>query len=123
MGFSYIENGKRKFSPIAQFYQNTLNQAVLKTRTGATDYKTAAREAVKRMSQSGLRYVDYATGHRNRVDVAVRRSVLTGVNQMSLRSTDFLMGEMGAEYVEVTAHMGARPSHAEWQGRVYKWNK
>ena len=29
------------------------------------------------------------------------------------------MDEMGASFVEVTAHGGARPSHAVWQGRRY----
>ena len=29
------------------------------------------------------------------------------------------MEEMGCEFVEVTAHEGARPTHAVWQGRVY----
>lgn len=29
------------------------------------------------------------------------------------------MEEMDCEFVEVTAHEGARPTHAVWQGRVY----
>ncbi|MDY2848609.1 MAG: phage minor capsid protein, partial [Oscillospiraceae bacterium] len=30
-----------------------------------------------------------------------------------------LASEMGCDLVEVTSHLGARPSHAEWQGQVY----
>ena len=30
------------------------------------------------------------------------------------------MEEMGCEFVEVTAHPGARPSHAVWQGKVFR---
>ncbi len=33
------------------------------------------------------------------------------------------MEALGTEYVEVTWHSGARPSHQEWQGKVYRWNR
>ena len=44
---------------------------------------------------------------------------MTGVNQLSMRMTDFLADELGCEFLEVTAHAGARPSHRVWQGEVY----
>ena len=55
--------------------------------------------------------------------MAVRRAILTGVSQLSAQINEQVMRDLGTEYVEVTAHIGARQSHREWQGRVYKWNK
>lgn len=119
MGFTYLQGGKYLFKPITQFYQDTLDLALFQASTGAVDYKTAVRMATKKMTDNGLTFVDYASGHKNRVDVAARRAILTGVNQMNLRMTDSIMDQLGAEYVETTAHMGARPSHQIWQGRVF----
>lgn len=119
LGFAIMQNGKTVFKPIAAFYQDTLDDALMKVRTGTASYQDAVKQAVKKMSDNGISFVDYKTGHINRLDVASRRAVLTGANQMSLEMTNLLMDELGAEYVEVTAHSGARPDHAEWQGKVY----
>lgn len=118
-GFAIAVNGKVKFKPIAVFYQDCLDEALLKVRTGVASYQTVTRDAVRRMAKSGLCYVDYKSGYINRVDVAVRRAVVTGVNQMNMRMTEAIMSELKAEYVEVSAHSGARPDHATWQGKVY----
>lgn len=74
---------------------------------------------VKRLADSGIRFVNYESGWVNHLDVAARRAVLTGVNQMSRQMTDQLADEMGCGFFEVTAHAGVRPSHREWQGQVY----
>ena len=69
------------FKKVAQYYQHALDFAHLKITTGATDYNTAIRQAVKEISDSGLRFVDYKSGWVNRADVAVRRAVLAGIQQ------------------------------------------
>lgn len=119
MGFAVQQANGIVFKPIARFYQDIINQATLRLTTGVMDWKTSTRYAVREMASSGLRYVDYATGHVNRVDVAARRAILTGTNQLNLRMTDQIMDDLGLEYVETTAHMGARPEHQLWQGQVY----
>lgn len=53
------------------------------------------------------------------VEAAVRMNVVTGVNQTALRLQDTLADEMDSDLVETTAHSGARPSHARWQGQVF----
>ena len=119
MGFAVRQANGTVFKPIARFYQDVLNQATLRLTTGVMDWKTSTRYAIKEMARSGLRYVDYETGHVNRVDVAARRAIITGTNQLNLRMTDQIMDDLGMEYVETTAHMGARPEHQLWQGRVF----
>ena len=68
MGFASVVGGKTVFQDIAKFYQNTLDFALLQVSTGVLDVNSAARFAVKKMADSGIRYVDYASGHVNRVD-------------------------------------------------------
>ena len=58
----------------------------------------------------------------NKLDVAVRRHVRTQIAQDGARLTELRMDEAGIEYVEVSSHAGARPSHQEWEGRVYSRN-
>lgn len=55
----------------------------------------------------------------NRLDVAVRRAVLTGISQVTGKISEHNAAELETDIVEVTAHAGARPDHAEWQGGWY----
>lgn len=113
-----FKDGKQ-FKPIARFYQDTLNYAQFQVASGAFSYQQAIRIATAKMVESGIRVVDYESGVSTRVDVAVRRATLTGINQTSGVITMRWLDELGGEYVEVTAHAGARPDHAVWQGKVY----
>ncbi|WKY44459.1 phage minor capsid protein [Eubacteriaceae bacterium ES2] len=120
LGFARKINGKIQYLLMSEYYHNVLDMAHFQVSTGVTDYLTATRNAVKKMCQSGLRWIDYESGWANRVDVAARRAILTGVNQMSGKFNDQVISDLNAEYAETTAHSGARPSHADWQGRVFK---
>lgn len=120
LGFCYIGvNGKIGFKDLTQFYIDTLDLTQMQVSSGVLDYNAAVRQAVKKLSQSGIRTINYDTGYQNRINVAVRRATLTGVNQMSQKMTESTIEELGCEFVEVSAHAGARPSHQVWQGQVY----
>ena len=99
-------------------FERTLDAAWGKVSTGAFDYKTAVKQAVARLADD-LPVVPYPRGHTATLEVAARRAVLTGVNQTAGKLQLARMDEMGAEFVETSAHGGARPSHAEWQGRRF----
>lgn len=99
-------------------FERTLDAAWLKVSTGAFDYKTAVKQAVDSLAD-GMPMVTYPSGHKDSIEVAARRAVLTGVNQTAGRLQEARMDEMGCEFVETSAHGGARPSHAEWQGRRF----
>lgn len=99
-------------------FERTLDAAWGKVSTGAFDYKTAVKQAVDSLADD-LPAVTYPSGHTDTLEVAARRAVLTGVNQTTGKLQLARMDEMGAEFVETSAHGGARPSHAEWQGRRF----
>ena len=107
------------FKTVAKTYQDTLNYAHFQVASGAFSYQDAVRNAVRTLTESGLRVVDYESGASNMLDVAVRRATLTGINQTVAEMTLMQMKESDSEFVEVTAHMGARPDHQTWQGKVY----
>lgn len=71
------------------------------------------------MTNSGLRTVDYASGWSNRVDVAARRAIMTGLSQLTGKVNEMNAEELGTDTFEVTRHSGARPSHQVWQGKWY----
>ena len=99
-------------------FERTLDAAWLKVSTGAFDYKTAVKQAVDSLADD-MPMVTYPSGHKDSIEVAARRAVLTGVNQTTGKLQVARADEMGVEFFETTAHGGARPSHAEWQGRRF----
>ena len=99
-------------------FEDRLSRAWGLISTGALDYNTAIRRAVDDLADT-MPYITYPSGHTDTLEVAARRAVLTGVNQTCAKLQLKRMEEMGCEFVEVTAHEGARPTHAVWQGRVY----
>ncbi len=103
----------------AKQFEDALDRAWLQITSGGFDYSAAVRNAVKDLSRQGVKSIRYSTGHEDTLETAVRRAVITGCSQTAARAQLALMDEMGADLVEVTAHAGARPSHAQWQGKIY----
>lgn len=120
LGF-YLDygNGQKVLTPLAQVYQKYLDAACMDIVSGAFDYNSVLRRVVDQLTNSGLRKIDYASGHANRVDVAARRAVMTGITQLTGKISDMNAEKLGTEYFEVAWHAGARPTHAVWQGRVW----
>lgn len=128
---AFLVDAGRTMLPPAKAYQWALDAATLKVESGAISYGQAIKEAVRELASGGLRVVDYESGHRDHVDVAVRRAVMTGVNALNQKYAEQSMEYLGSDLVEVSAHAGARDkdgpngweAHTKWQGRVFRWNK
>lgn len=119
MGFAKRVGDRLIFQPIAQYYQNTLDFALMQAQSGELDVVSAIRKAVAEMAGGGLRVVDYASGHTNRMDVAVRRAVLSGIKDTARETSRMRGEEMGVTIWEISAHSGARPTHQKWQGKRF----
>lgn len=125
MGF--LVDAGRTMLPPAKAYQWALDNATVQIQSGATNYNQAIKTAVKQLVDSGLKVVDYESGHRYQIDVAARRAVMTGVNQICAKYTEQSAQYLETPYFEVSAHAGARDkpgpspwsSHKDWQGKVY----
>ena len=100
-------------------FERALDRAYMQIALGGMDYNTSIRSAIKQLSADGVGAIKYPSGKVDSIEVAVRRAVVTGVNQTALKLQDARANEMWADLVEVSAHAGARPEHAVWQGGIY----
>lgn len=96
-----------------------MDKSYIQVASGAFSYQEAIFNAVSELSKEGITTVKYPSGVVAQVDVAVRRAVMTGISQTAGQMQLDLAAEMDCDLVEVTSHLGARPSHALWQGKVY----
>lgn len=111
--------GNIMYSPTMKFYQQTLDAAIMDIKSGAFSYNTVLQRTINTMTTSGLRWIDYDSGWHNRVDVAARRAVMTGFRQVQGKINEQVADELKTDTYEVTYHVGARPTHQPWQGRVW----
>lgn len=120
LGF-YLDygGGKPVITPLAEVYQKYLDAACMDIVSGAFDYNSVLRKVVSQLTNSGLRQIDYASGRGNRVDVAARRAVMTGITQLTGKISDMNAEKLGTVYFEIAWHAGARPTHQVWQGKVW----
>ena len=100
-------------------FENALDVAHMQITSGAFSYQGAISRAVKSLTSEGLESVRYPSGKVDHLDVAARRATLTGINQSAAELQLARMDQMECDLVEITAHSGARPEHAGWQGRVF----
>lgn len=122
LGLTINMGGRTVFTPLSEYYQTYLDRACLDIVTGSFDYNTVLRRVVKEMTSSGIRSVDYASGWNNRVPVAVRRAVMTGVSQLSAQINEQVAKDLKTDTYEVTWHSGHRPSHW-WGGNIYTYEE
>lgn len=125
LGFAILNpaTGKISYSPLMQFYQDALTNAVMDISSGAISYDKALNQAINTMTTSGLRWIDYDSGWHNRVNVAARRAVMTGFRQVQGKINEQVASDLGTDSYEVSYHIGARPEHQMWQGRVYTYEQ
>lgn len=123
-----VDNGRTLLAP-ARAYQWVLDNAVLQIQSGAISYNQAIRGAVKQLADSGIKTAEYQSGHMDQIDVAVRRAIMTGINQLCQQYSEQSMDYLETDLVEVSAHIGARNTgtgpgnHESWQGKIYRWSK
>lgn len=120
-----VGGGKKVFTPLSEYLERSLDKAMMGITTGAKTYSQAIGDVIDEMTASGVRTVDYASGKSDRIEVAARRAVMTGVTQMTKQVSDKNAEELGTDHWEVDWHMGARNTgtgylnHQSWQGKVY----
>lgn len=93
-------------------------EAVLRVEGGDSP-RRAVEDAVSRLSKLGITTIDYKSGVSTSVDAALRRHLVTQANQARNDVLWRRMDEWGCDLVYTTAHYGARPTHAVWQGKVF----
>ena len=99
-----------------QFY-NAMNKAYMEVSTGVKSYSQSILDAIDDISSQGAD-ITYPSGRNMSLESAVRMNIITGVNQTCGKLQELRADELGWDLMELTAHSGARPSHASWQGKI-----
>lgn len=99
-----------------QFY-NAINKAYMEVSTGVKSYSQSITDTIKEISNQGL-YITYPSGQRRSIESAVRMNIVTSINQTCGKLQEMRANELNWDLMELTAHSGARPEHAEWQGKI-----
>ena len=123
-------------------YRDAVNTAYLEMASGNYTYEQAVSRAVGRIGKNGVRivegdkvpkdgallkrngtaYTTYTSGRIYPLDSAIRRDLTTAINQACGELTLETCGELDCQYVETSWHIGARPEHEVWQGRIFSLN-
>ena len=96
---------------------NAMNNAYMYVSTGVKSYTSAIIDEIKNLSGQGA-MIEYPSGARRSLESAVRMNIVTSVNQNCGKLQELRADEMGWDLMELTAHRGARPEHAHWQGKI-----
>lgn len=116
--FTEAENLTKTIAVTSQTaFISACDLAHMQVASGAFSYQQAISSAAKQASVQGTRVL-YPSGAAANLDYAVRRAVLTGVNQTAATIMQSKATELEHDLMLTTAHYGARPEHAVWQGRV-----
>lgn len=104
---------------LTRAYEDACDFAFRKVATGAQDYNSAVRQAVKGLADRGIVTIDYESGVSTALDAAVRRNVLGGLGLMQEQIAQYMHDEMGCDGWEISAHAASAPDHEPIQGRQY----
>lgn len=103
---------------VHDLFVSACDTAYMQAMSGAISPAQAVKEALEKIVDGGV-YVEYPGGRRDTIETATARAVRTGISQATGRIQIDRMNEMDVDLVLVSSHLGARPSHAEWQGKIY----
>ena len=98
-------------------YIEACDLAMMQVQSGAFTLDAAVKNACLAAGSKGVNVV-YPSGWVDKLDVAIRRSTFTGVSQTAGKLQEMRADEMDQDIMEITAHSGARPDHARWQGML-----
>ena len=99
-------------------YVEAVDKAYLDVLSGEKSYDKAIYETYKKLAQNGVKLTD-SLGRNVQVETAVERNLRMGLQSTADRISDSIFTELGCDGYEVSAHMGARPTHAVAQGKQY----
>lgn len=101
-----------------RLFLSELDKAYNLVSTGALSYTQAVKEVLNNIVSDGVT-ITYPTGHTDTIETATLRAVRTGISQATSQIQMARAEEMGVDKFIISSHLGARPSHQVWQGKVF----
>lgn len=123
LGFVRTKNGKKVFTPLAQAYQEVIDDTATALIQGKDSFNSALTKAVRELSASGIKTIEWESGYHRRLDSSVRMNLRGALRDFSMTLQQQFGEEFGADGVEISVHENPAPDHAEVQGRQFSINK
>lgn len=119
LGFVKTKNGKKVFTPLAQAYQEVIDDTATALIQGKESFNSALTKAVRELSASGIKTIEWESGYHRRLDSSVRMNLRGALRDFSMTLQQQFGEEFGADGVEISVHENPAPDHAEVQGRQF----
>ena len=119
LGFVRTKNGKKVFTPLAQVYQEAIDDSVTALIQGKEAFNSAMTKAVRELSASGIKTIEWESGYHRRLDSSVRMNLRGALRDFSMTLQQQFGEEFGADGVEISVHENPAPDHAEVQGHQF----
>ena len=119
LGFVRIKNGRKVFTPLAQAYQEVIDDSVVALIQGKDSFNSALRKSVRELSASGIKTIDWESGYHRRLDSSVRMNLRGALRDFSINLQEQFGEEYGADGIEVSVHNNPAPDHEEVQGHQF----
>jgi hypothetical protein len=120
LGYRVLDlDGNVRYRGFKEHYHELVDQAITEVATGQADYSSAIRRAMRQTADSGIRFVDYASGYSRRLDSTMYQNVLDGVKAIAYEISEQTGKEIGADGIEIDAHNYCAPDHLPYQGKQF----
>lgn len=120
IGFSVRDlRGRTVFQNIGDTYRNVIDEAVLSISQGKSTFDEQMSKIIKELATSGLKYVDFKSGRKMRLDSAVRMNMRGALRSLHNEMQEQFGEQFESDGVEISVHSNPAPDHAEVQGRQF----
>ena len=119
LGFVRVKNGRKVFAPLAQVYQEVIDEGAIALIQGKDSFNSALRKSVRELSSSGIKTIEWESGYHRRLDSSVRMNLRGALRDFSMTLQQQFGEEFGADGVEISVHENPAPDHAEVQGHQF----
>lgn len=123
LGFVRVKNGRKIFTPLAQAYQEVIDEGAIALIQGKDSFNSALRKSVRELSASGIKTIEWESGYHRRLDSSVRMNLRGALRDFSINLQEQFGEEFGADGVEISVHSNPAPDHEEVQGHQFSINK
>lgn len=100
----------------------TVNEAFVSVIESNETLQKATLRATRRLAKDGIKVGSYLSNgkyYQMNIDSIVRRNLVTTVSQTCAKMTIENIQAYGEDLVKTSSHMGARPTHYVWQGKIF----
>lgn len=112
-------NGRVQFMGLRETYNRVLDEALVNVGTGKETFDSAMTRILKDIGGSGLKTIEYASGHSMRLDSAVRMNLKSRLRELHNENQKLLGTEFNADGYEISVHSNPAIDHEQVQGRQF----